>query len=259
MCGVIAVRSQHRDVEPETVARGLDALVHRGPDGRGIWTSEDRTVAIGHVRLAVRDLQGGAQPVMNEEGRVVAAVNGELYATGALAGELAARGHRVRARTDSELVVHAWEEWGPAMLSRLRGEFAFVLWDARDRVLFAARDRFGVKPLAWAEHDGRLLVTSQVKGLFALGLPAAWDHASLFQCVSLQYAAPNATLFAGAHELPAGHSLLARDGSVRVVEHWDLAYSRAQPSKVEAAVPARFAAMLDEAVAVRLETDAPYA
>ncbi len=127
--------------------------------------------------------------------------------------------------------------------------------------LFAARDRFGVKPLAWAEHDGRLLVASQVRGLFALGgLPAAWDHASLFQCVSLQYMPrPMRRIFAGAHELRAGHALLVRDRSAQVVEHWDLAYPRAQPSRAEAAVPAQFAATLDEAVAARLETDVPYA
>src|SRR5450432_352341 len=103
MCGIVAVLSEHGDVGTEAVARALDALVHRGPDGRGIWSSADRTVAIGHVRLAVRDIEGGAQPVMNEDGRVVAAVNGELYATAALAAELTSRGHRFRARTDSEL------------------------------------------------------------------------------------------------------------------------------------------------------------
>ncbi len=201
----------------------------------------------------------GAQPIASEDGGVVAAVNGELYATAALARELASGGHRFRARTDSELVVHAWEEWGPDMLPRLRGEFSFVLWDARERVLFAARDRFGVKPLAWAEHEGRFLLASQVKALFALGLPAAWDEASLFQCASFQYAPPGATLFAGARELPAGHSLILRAGAARVVEHADACARSVVPVALEGSTPARFAAALDEAVAVRLEADVPCA
>jgi asparagine synthase (glutamine-hydrolysing) len=263
MCGVVAVCSPDGGLDAGAVVRALDALAHRGPDARGIWTAGDRTVALGHVRLAVRDLDGGAQPIASEDGRVVAAVNGELYATAELVHDLTARGHRLRTRSDSEIVVHAWEEWGEAMLPRLRGEFAFVLWDARDRVLFAARDRFGIKPLAWAEHGGRLLVASQVKGLLALGLPAAWDDDALFQCVSLQYASPDATLFSGARELPAGHALLARDGRPRVVEYWDLDYPRTRGGTVDAHdlrdASDRLRAALDEAVAIRLEADVPYA
>ena len=110
MCGILAVLARGRTVDPASVTRALDALAHRGPDGRGTWFAADRHVALGHVRLAVRDLEGGAQPLANEDGRVVAAVNGELYATAALARELVSRGHRLRARTDSELVVHAWED-----------------------------------------------------------------------------------------------------------------------------------------------------
>ncbi|HEX3772666.1 MAG TPA: asparagine synthase (glutamine-hydrolyzing) [Polyangiaceae bacterium] len=256
MCGIVAVVSPRGGVHAGSLDGALDALAHRGPDGRGVWVSPDGAVAMGHVRLAVRDLEGGAQPLTNEDGRVVAAVNGELYGTAALVADLIARGHRFRARTDSEIVVHAWEEWGPAMVDRLRGEFAFVLWDARERVFFAARDRFGVKPLAWAEHGGRLLFASQVKGLFALGVPARWDHDSLFQCASLQYALPGTTLFAGAREVPAGHALLVRDGEARVFETWDLDYPVAARDD---ASPASFAASLDEAVAIRLEADVPVA
>jgi asparagine synthase (glutamine-hydrolysing) len=259
MCGVVAVVDPRGGVDDFELARALEAIAHRGPDGRGVWTAEDRRAAIGHVRLATRDLDGGAQPIANEDGRVIAAVNGELYGAAALRAELAARGHRFRARTDSELVVHAWEEWGPAMLPRLRGELAFVLWDARDRVLFAARDRFGVKPLAWAERAGRLLVASQVRALFALGLPAAWDHGALFQCASFQYAPPDATLFAGARELPAGHALLARDGRVVVREHADIAPARAPLVIDDADAVREIGEGLDDAVRERLDADVPCA
>jgi asparagine synthase (glutamine-hydrolysing) len=260
MCGIVAAFGSRAEIDPACVSRALDALVHRGPDGRGVWASEDRRVALGHVRLAVRDIEGGAQPILSEDGRVVAVVNGELYATASLRSELSASGHVFRARTDSEIIVHAWEQWGPAMLGRLRGEFAIALWDARDRVLFAARDRSGVKPLAWAEHAGRLLVASQVRGLFAMGLPAAWDPDSLFQCASLQYAPRDATLFAGAHELPAGHMLLARDGGVVVREYADIAFTSTSlsPGNERDAVR-ELGARLDDAVRVRLEADVPCA
>jgi asparagine synthase (glutamine-hydrolysing) len=242
------------------VLPGLDALANRGPDGRGVWASADRRVAIGHVRLAVRDLEGGTQPIATQDGGVVAAVNGELYETAGMRAELEARGHVFQARTDSEIVIHAWDAWGPDMLERLRGEFAFVLWDARQEVLFAARDRLGVKPLAWAEHQGVLLIASQVKALLAMGLRSAWDEEALHQCASLQYAGPAATLFAGARQVPAGHALSARRGRVAVHEYWDLDYPRSPPSDVDDEQAAtRLGALLDDAVRVRLEADVPVA
>jgi asparagine synthase (glutamine-hydrolysing) len=259
MCGVVAVSSSREPVDVQGVSRALDAIAHRGPDGRGVWLSPDRRAALGHVRLAVRDLERGAQPIASEDGRVVAAVNGELYATESLRAELVGRGHRMRSRTDSELVVHAWEEWRSAMLPRLRGEFAFVLWDERERVLFAARDRFGVKPLAWAEHAGRVLVASQVRGLFALGLPVAWDRAALFRCGELQYPGPSATLFAGARELPPGHHLTVRGGTVAVREYWDIPASAPCAALDEPGAARELAARIDDAVRARLEADVPCA
>jgi len=260
MCGLVAVLSWNAPPADEDVARALDAIAHRGPDGRGIWRSADRRAQLGHVRLAVRDLEGGAQPLVSEDGRVVAVVNGELYSARELRAELEAEGHRFATRSDSELVVHAWEQWGRAMLPRLRGEFAFVLWDDRDRILFAARDRFGVKPLAWAEARGRVMLASQARALFALGIPAAWDHASLFQAASFQYAPPDRTLFAGVHELPAGHALLVRDGHARVERYWDLDHARRPRwTRTEEETVTAFRERFDDAVRERLSADVPVA
>lgn len=259
MCGIVAQLAIDRGagVAAADLSRALDALAHRGPDGRGVWLSEDRLVGLAHARLATRDIAGGRQPVASEDGSVVASVNGEIYATAALRAELEGAGHHLRSGCDSELLVHAWEEWGPDLLRRLRGEFAFVLWDARDRCLFAARDPFGTKPLAWAEHGGRLSIASQVRGLLALGLRAAWDRAALAQAASLQYAPPDATLFAGARELRAGHRLVAQGGRVVVEPYTDLEYPRegaAEPMDDRDAVK-RFVAIFDDAVRVRLEAD----
>jgi len=257
MCGIVAVLSWDAPAPPLDAA--LVALAHRGPDGRGTWRSGDGRVALGHVRLAVRDLAGGAQPLADEEGKVVAVVNGELYSA-ELRRELVSLGHRFRAQTDSEVVVHAWKQWGPAMLPRLQGELAFALWDARDGVLFAARDRFGIKPLAWTEHGGSVMLASQARALFALGVPAAWDHASVLQASSLQYVEPDATLFEGVHQVPAGCALLARDGRVRITRYWDLDYPRTPRVWADEGAAVRaFRERFDDAVRDRLVADVPVA
>ena len=156
--------------------------------------------------------------------------------------------------------MHAWEQWGRAMLPRLRGEFAFALWDERDRVLFAARDRFGVKPLAWARWHGRVLLASQARALFALGVPASWDHASLFQAVSFQYAPPDRTLFAHVHELPAGHTLVVRDGHVHIERYWDLDHAAAPRwTRTDEDTVTLFRERFDDAVRERLSADVPVA
>ncbi len=260
MCGVVAIRSWGAPVAAGDVDRALDAMASRGPDGRGAWRSVDGRAILGHVRLAVQDLAGGAQPIANEDGRVVAAVNGELYGAAELRGALEARGHSFRTKSDSELVVHGWEEWGRDMLLRLRGEVAFALWDDRLGVLVAARDRFGVKPLAWAERDACVLVASRASALLALGVRPVWDEASLMACASFQYAPPDATLFAGIHELPAGHLLFADRGKVSIERYWDLDYPRAPTPVSDEREAARvLGSLFDDAVAERLIADVPVA
>ncbi|MFI5719798.1 asparagine synthase (glutamine-hydrolyzing) [Nocardia sp. NPDC051750] len=263
MCGIVAVLCTAEtagDIDESTLAPALRALAHRGPDDTGRWIAPDRRIGLGHNRLAVRDVAGGAQPVSSADGRIVAVVNGELYDTAALEKDLRGYGHRFRTRCDSELVVHAWAQWGPAMLERLHGEFAFVLRDERTQVLFAARDRFGVKPLVWARHAGRLLLASRVRGLLALGLSPAWDHATLLRSAALQYPSPAATLFAGAHALPAGHWMMVRDNRIRIEEYWDLDYPRTpRPYTDPAEAVEEFTHRFDAAVTARLAADVPVA
>ncbi|MGV9414407.1 asparagine synthase (glutamine-hydrolyzing) [Nocardia sp. NPDC003693] len=259
MCGIVAA-VRDGGIDADAVESALKVLAHRGPDGNGRWISPDRRVALGHTRLAVRDLTGGAQPIRSAADDAVVVVNGELYHTASLRSELRSRGYEFATRGDSELVLHAWREWGPEMLPRLHGEFALIVWDARRRTLFAARDRFGVKPLFWAEHSGGVLLASRVQGLFALGLSATWKHEALWQSTGLQYAPPAETLFAGAHVLPAGHRMTVRDGVIDIRRYWDLDYP-ADPAPVtdtDAAVR-EFRSRLTAAVTERLDADVPVA
>ncbi len=257
MCGIVAVLSHERRVERAALERATDALRLRGPDGVGFWIDAAARVGLGHRRLAVVDREGGAQPLSSADGRVHVVVNGELYGAAALRLELEQRGHCFRTRSDSELLVHLYVQHGLGALEHLRGEFAFVLWDARERRLMAARDRFGTKPLCWTEHDGALWIASQAKALFAAGVPARWDLASLEHAARMQYPLPEATLFRDVHELAPGHMLLASEGRVSIQRYWDLAYPIEPTEPTEPGVT--FRALLDDAVAVRLVADVPAA
>jgi len=259
VCGVVGMVSSRAPIDPRRVDAALEALAHRGPDGRGTHRSDDGRVALGHTRLALRDLHGGAQPMFSEDRRVVAVVNGELYGVRALAAELREAGHHMRSRSDSELVVHAWEQWGEAMLGRLRGEFAFFLYDAGRDVAFAARDRFGVKPLAWTMHEGEVLVASQVRALVALGVPLKWDLAALVRAASFQYAGPSSTLFDGVHQLAAGCALRIEGGRVEVRRYWDLDLPREREAVDDRYASERVRSALMDAVRERLDADVPVA
>ncbi|HET9958457.1 MAG TPA: asparagine synthase (glutamine-hydrolyzing) [Polyangiaceae bacterium] len=265
MCGVVAIIGQaQRWSEPER-RRALDALAHRGPDGMGNYLSPDGRVWLGHTRLAVIAPQDGAQPVANEDGSIVASVNGELYGFASLRTELEAMGHRFLTQSDSELVVHLYEEYGLEAVRHLRGEFAFVLWDrARGRAV-AARDRFGIKPLVYTEQAGSLLVASEAKALFALGFGAAWDRSSLEHAFAHQYLPPNRTLFRGVKQLPPGHLLIAECGTdgalgaVRIERYWDLDLPRTERAVDLEDAAEKLLSQLEQAVKLRLRADVPVA
>lgn len=263
MCGIVAVSSDAGPVDVGGFDAALTAIRHRGPDGRGAWFSPDRATAIGHVRLAVVDLEGGAQPFASEDGAIHAAVNGELYDDGdRLRRQLIARGHRFRSRSDAELVVHLYEERGADLVRELRGEYAFVLHDARRGELLAARDPFGVKPLVWRRGPEGLAIASEAKALFALGAPAAWDLESVFHAMSFQYLLPDRTLFQGVRSLPPGGRLRARAGEVRVDRHADLDFPLAagapslDDARVRELLVLEVRERLEDAVRVRLRGDA---
>lgn len=227
MCGIVAV------VGEADLAPALRALAHRGPDGNGTWRAAG--IALGHTRLAVVDPANGAQPIVSADGAIVAVVNGEIYDTFDIP---------LRTRCDSELVVHLYERYGDAFVEKIRGELAFVLWDAKRRRLVAGRDRFGIKPLVWARHAGGIALASEAKALFALGVPARWDAESWVNAAHTGYTWPDRTLFEGVHQLEPG-CLLVYDGDVAIRRYYDAP-----------AVGGDLRTALDEAVRLRLRADA---
>src|ERR1700737_2769889 len=223
MCGIVAIFSRRDPVPQAVVQRATQSLYHRGPDGQRHWMSPDRRIALGHARLSIIDLTTGDQPIASEDEQTRIVVNGEFYGYESIQRELEQSGHRLRTRSDSEIALHLYRDLGPQCLHRLRGEFALVVWDETNRTLFAARDRFGIKPLFYAVHDGTLYLASEVKALLAAGVPAGGAPESVAQCYDMGY---NETrpLFHGILQIPPGHYLLATAGHLQIVRYWDFNY-----------------------------------
>jgi len=221
VCGIVAIFSKEAPVDPEALARATRALHHRGPDGQRQWIARHGRVGLGHARLSIIDLVTGDQPLANEDESIQVVVNGEFYDYERIQKQLEARGHRLRSRSDSEILVHLYEDLGVHCLGQLRGEFAFVLWDERNQQLFAARDRFGIKPLFYAQVGDTLLFASEAKALFAAGVPARWDHDSAFQEFHFVHDAGR-SLFQGVQQVLPGHFLLATRAGVRTQRYWDV-------------------------------------
>src|SRR5215470_14943201 len=181
MCGIIALFSRRDPISDAIMERATRSLYHRGPDGQRHWIAPNGRVGLGHARLSIIDLTTGDQPIASEDERTRIIVNGEFYGHKAIRRELEHAGHRLRTSSDSEIALHLYEDLGPQCLHRLRGEFAFVIWDEKTRILFAARDRFGIKPLFYAFHHDTLYLASEAKALFAAGVPARWDAETVWQ------------------------------------------------------------------------------
>ncbi|WP_167525509.1 asparagine synthase (glutamine-hydrolyzing) [Roseomonas genomospecies 6] len=236
------------------------ALAHRGPDGEGIYEDPQGHMNLGHRRLSIIDLDTGDQPMGNERGDVQVVFNGEIYNYKELRDWIAATGrHRMATRSDTETLLHLYEEDGPDFVSRLNGMFAFALWDGTNRRLLLARDRLGVKPLYWTEVDGKLLFSSELAPLLLWpGVDRGIDPEALSLYLSLRYVPEPKTMYRGVFALPPGHRLLWRPGAAPSLErYWFLDFSQAEPATREEVLCDELDALLRDAVRLRLRSDVP--
>jgi asparagine synthase (glutamine-hydrolysing) len=294
MCGIAGAiwTDPSRAVGHETLRRMTEALRHRGPDaegsywadlkcldGEGTYAAELKCldgvrahsaelkrcegggclpgVALGHRRLAIIDVAGGRQPMANEDESIWVVLNGEIYNFRPLRAWLEGRGHRFRTHSDTEVLVHLYEEEGPEMLGRLLGMFALALWDARQGRLLLARDRLGKKPLVYREEAGRLLFASELKALLAVpGVPRTLDPRALDEYLTYQYVPHPRTIYRGMAKLPPGHYALWRDGRLEVHAYWqpDFAAEEDRPAREYAD---ELRTRLTSAVELRLQSEVP--
>lgn len=259
MCGITALfdLSAVRRVDESRLRAMTNAISHRGPDGEGYFVQAG--IGLGHRRLAIIDLEGGHQPLFNEDGSVAVIFNGEIYNFHELATQLELLGHRFRTRSDTEVIVHAWEQWGEACVNRFDGMFAFVAWDSTKRVLFAARDRLGKKPFYYSTtSDGWLCIASELKALLRHPqIPRALEPEAIEDYFAYGYVPDPRTILSGVRKLPPGHTLIAVTGkSPRISQYWDLVAVDQRPSS-EAQVAEELVHRLRKAVRKRLISDVP--
>ena len=260
MCGITGIFDTRatRPVNAAVLQRMNDSQQHRGPDEGSVHIEPG--VGFGHRRLSIIDIATGQQPLFNEDGSVVIVFNGEIYNFQELIPELQAAGHRFHTKSDTEVIVHAWEQWGEDCVKRLRGMFAFVLWDRNRQQLFMARDRLGVKPLYYALlDDGTLLFGSELKSLLAHGgMKRDIDPLAVEEYFALGYVAEPRCIFRQAKKLPPGYSLSIRRGQPlpEPKEYWDVHFTLGNPSSAGDAC-AQLVDRLRESVKLRLISEVP--
>lgn len=262
MCGIIGIFGEGLQAYKDNMPRALTSLNHRGPDEHGVWTSTDQRAMLGHTRLSIIDLPGGHQPLQSCDGNIVAVVNGELYDYQRIRADLQNWGYTFKTDSDSEILLGLYARYGVSCLDHMRGEFAFILWDKRNRWTFAARDRFGIKPLFYTNYKGTLFFASEVKALKELGVPMKWDPVQFYQAINM---APSmdGTLFDGVRQIPSGHYLVkswdAQD--MHIQKYWDFDYPKQEDRQDcdETEAIEGFQSLFKEAVSLRLKADVPVA
>jgi asparagine synthase (glutamine-hydrolysing) len=261
MCGIVGILDleRARPVDPELLRAMNDTLTHRGPDGSGVHV--EAGVGLGHRRLSIVDLAAGHQPMYNEDDTVCVVFNGEIYNFPELVQELQSLGHRFRTRCDTEVIIHAWEQWGPECLHRFNGMFAFALWDRNRRQAFLARDRLGVKPLYYAAlPSGELIFASELKALERHpSLPREICPRAVEDYLTFGYVPDPATIYTGVRKLEPGHWMLLEPGRpLEIRQYWDLDPTRfGTDHRPEAVVTAELRDQLRDAVERRLLADVP--
>jgi len=224
IAGIVNLRNNSMEVSTDTLKRMLYSIRHRGPDEFGIY--RDGQAGIAHARLSIIDLSSGQQPMSNEDGTIWITFNGEIFNYIELRQDLIKRGHIFTTNSDTEVIIHLYEDYGTKCLNYLNGQFAFAIWDKNKRELFMARDRVGIRPLFFAAIQDRFYFASEIKAIFATGeVNKAIDPIALNQIFSMWCTVPPQTAFKGIYELPPGHYLTVKDSKIKDEQYWDVMFS----------------------------------
>lgn len=260
MCGIagICCLQEPKPISLDVVERMTAALNHRGPDGSGIYL--DDRVGLGHTRLSIIDLAGGAQPIHNEDERFWIVFNGEIFNYPELRAELIQKGHRFSTATDTEAVLHLYEERGPSCLDALNGQFALAIWDSVKKELFLARDRYGILPLYYTVTKDSLVFASEIKSLFTVpGVSRRIDPLAMDQIFTFWTTLADRTVFQDIHEVPAGHFMTLSRGSIKLRQYWAVPFSAPEAYATSSLdeLTGSLRELINDAVRIRLRADVP--
>jgi asparagine synthase (glutamine-hydrolysing) len=260
MCGIAGVFEYEgrKGVQQHVLSDMLTAIEHRGPDDRGVLLAGH--LAMGMQRLSIIDLAGGKQPISNEDGTVTIIFNGEIYNYRELQQDLRVRGHVLKTASDTEVILHLYEELGADCVKALRGMFCFAIWDSVSRTLFIARDRLGIKPVYYSEQNGSLIFGSEIKSILANPeIEASLNIEGLGHYISLKYVPAPETMFCGIRALPPAHTLTCDQNGIKVERYWDLAFAESGMAHAsEGEYSEQLDALLRESVQLHLVSDVPF-
>jgi asparagine synthase (glutamine-hydrolysing) len=263
MCGICGIveRTKEKPVESSLLSAMCDTLAHRGPDDRGVFAAKN--VGLGSRRLSIIDVEGGHQPLSNEDGSIWIVHNGEVYNFPSLREELLSRGHLFKTRTDTETILHGYEEWGEGFVHKLRGMFAFAIWDSRRQSLLLVRDRVGIKPLYYTFlEDGTLIFGSELKAILVHPrIRRTLDPRALDLYLTLEYIPAPFSIFRNISKLPAASLLAYKGGRIQIKNYWQIEPQEGFPSPVSkstlSSLKDELYALLRESVRLRLVSDVP--
>lgn len=259
MCGIAGILSLHdegMEVSPDSLKRMLSVIKHRGPDGVGFY--QKKQVGLGHVRLSIIDLNGGRQPMSNENGSVWITFNGEIFNYLELRQDLIERGHKFSTQSDTEVIIHIYEDYGAECLKYLNGQFAFAIWDENTHELFMARDRMGIIPLFYTKTEDNFYFASEIKAIFTVGeVEREIDPVALEQIFTLWYTVSPMTAFKDVYELPPGHYMVIRNGNIQIRQYWDIVFSSDLTGVTFEETMAELKDILIDATRLRLRADVP--
>ena len=259
MCGIVALFGLQGIIAESQLRQAVLSLKHRGPDQQNIWIADNFRIGLGHTRLSIIDLNSGSQPIANHDGSLRIIANGEFYDFERIQQQLKQWGYSLQTKSDSEIALHLYDRFGTQCLSHLRGEFAFVLWDESNQVVFAARDRFGIKPLYYTIYQETLYLASEIKAILAAEVPAAWDWES-FHLLDSGVLPPHNTLFSNIYQVPPGHFMMASESGIQLHRYWDFDYPQIETKKIQISAQEyveELRDILDEAIRLRLRADVP--
>ena len=232
MCGIVGIFSKIGIVKEDVLMNAINVLRHRGPDNQSIWIAKKKNIGLAHARLSIIDLSTGNQPLSNSKNNVFAVVNGELYDYEQIRQELINKSHTFKTLSDSEIIIHLYEEYGVRFVDFLKGEFSFILWDAKKEILFAWRDRFGIKPLYYSFWQNTFFIASEIKALYVAGVPIQWDENSKFY---MDHFIPfqGLTNFKNIYSIKPGHYIKITNKEFKEIQYWDINFPPKNDSKIE--------------------------